>query len=211
MYVARNNPKSKVWLPINIHITHERLQIFFTKFVSWLDMHIQKPWALFLPIKGAKLITDPYGYISIDDLDKTDLRKLDPNSCPYIYQIPIDPLTRKICIMDDEWINYLKAEYETQLKTECVFTHGDNVIFKETSYKNLRGIFQHHPDPSNLTYSTVAINMFSAQFLVTLPSRYLEKYELMGDNCNNINNLSMFFTSSVLAESSDDDSNDDLN
>ena len=207
MYVERKNPQGTVWIPINIHITHERLQVFFTKFVDWLDSHVSKPWALFLPIKGSKLITDPYGYISIDNLDKNDLRLIDPSSCPYIYQIPTDPLTRQICRIDNDWIKYLQAEYESQLKEQCVFSHGDNVIFRETVYKNLRGIFQHHPDPVNPTYSTVAVNLFSAQFLVTLPSRYLEKYELTGENNNTINNLFMFFTSSVLTESEADEEN----
>ena len=154
MYVARNNPKEQVWIPINIHITHERLQIFFTKFVGWLDIHIKKPWALFLPIKGSKLITDPLGFISIDDLNKDDLKLLDPNHCAYIYQVPIDPATRQICRIDNQWIDELRTEYEHQLKEQCVFEHGDSVIFRETAYKNLRGIFQYHPDPLQPTYST---------------------------------------------------------
>jgi len=203
MYVERHNPQGKIWIPINIHITHERLQVFFTKFVDWLDLHVTKPWALFLPIKGSKLITDPYGYISLDDFSPSDIKLLDPNSCPYVYQIPTDPATKRICMMDDEWIKFLKAEYETQLKENCVFSHGDNVIFRETVYKNLRGVFQHHPDPENPTYSTVALNLFSAQFIITLPSRYLEKYDLTGDNDNNINSLGMFFTSAVLSDSSE--------
>lgn len=208
MYIERNAPKGKIWIPINIHITHERLQIFFTKFVGWLDLHLKKPWALFLPIKGSKLITDPYGFISVDDLSPEDLVLLDPTRCPYVYQIPTDPSTRKVSQMDDEWIKFLKAEYETQLKENCVFSHGDNVIFRETVYKNLRGIFQYHPDPENPTYSAVALNMFSSQFIITLPSRYLEKYDLTGDNNNTVNSLDMFFTSSVLTESSEEEALD---
>ena len=47
MYIERPSadgvrPTLKVWIPINIHITHERLQIFFTKFVDWLDVKVKK-------------------------------------------------------------------------------------------------------------------------------------------------------------------------
>lgn len=191
MYVSRNNPKCDIWIPINIHITHERLQVFYSKFVSWLDAKMSKPWALFLPIQGSKLITDPYGFISIDDVTKSDINMFDPSVCPFVYQIPIDPATRKMCQVEGEWIQYLRSEYEAKLQNECTFTQGDSVIFKETIYKNLRGIFQFHDDPTNPVYSTVAINMFSAQYLVTLPSRYLEKY--VESDAADINNLSLFF------------------
>jgi len=209
MFIARNNPQEKIWIPINMHITHERLQIFFTKFVAWLDMHMTKPWALFLPIKGSKLITDPLGFISIDDLDKNDLKLLDPSHCVYIYQVPTDPATREIGKVENSWIEYLRSEYENQLKEQCVFTHGDSVIFRETVYKNLRGIFQYHPDPVNPTYSTVAVNMFSAQFIVTVPSRYLEKH-IQTDPPATLNTLSMFFTAaSPYGPGSESDNEDD--
>jgi len=205
MYIERPDaqgvyPMLDQWIPINIHITHERLQIFFTKFVDWLDSRVKKPWALFLPIKGAKLITDPYGYISFNNIDKSDFKLLDPGCCPFVYQVPTDPATREHCVVQGDWIEYLRGEYESQLKAQCVFSEGEDVIFRETVYKNLRGIFQHHPDPTNPNYSTVAVNMFSTQFLVTLPSRYLERY-VPGDGQNTINKLAMFFTSNAVAES----------
>ncbi len=201
MYISRGNPKEELWLAINIHITHERLQVFFTKFVAWLDLHVKKPYSIFLPIKGAKLITDPYGFLAIDDLTKEDLKALDPTHCSFIYQIPIDPCTRKVSQVENEWIQSLRLEYEDQLKDDCTFASGESVLFKETVYKNLRGIFQYHPDPTHPIYSTVAINMFSAQFLVTIPSRYLEKCVAM--EASSVNNLAMFFTSSALTWNSE--------
>jgi hypothetical protein len=204
MYISRGNPKEAQWIPINIHITHERLQIFFTKFVAWLDHHIEKPWSLFLPIKGSKLITDPYGFISIDDWTKADIKMLEPTHCPFVYQVPIDPATRQVSKVENEWIQYLRNEYETQLTRDCTFSPGEDVLFRETVYKNLRGIFQYHPDPQNPVYSTVAVNMFSTQFLVTVPSRYLERYS--ETEPNTINKLSMFFVANTsLSEEIEDE------
>ena len=191
MYISRNNPKEEIWIPINIHITHERLQVFYSKFVAWLDTKMSKPWSLFLPIQGSKLITDPYGFISIDNVTPSDLAMFDPSVCRFVYQIPIDPATRKICQVEGGWIRQLKLEYEEKLSSECKFSPGDDVIFRETIYKNLRGVFQFHDDPQNPVYSTVAINMFSAQYIVTLPSRYLEKYS--ETEPFEVNNLKLFF------------------
>jgi hypothetical protein len=208
MFVQRRNPRAEVWYPINIHITSERLQIFFSKFVEWLERNLDKPFALFLPIKGGQLISDPYGFISIDGVTKEDLAKFAPGLCDYVYQVPTDTVTHKPITVEKEWVESLKAEYERQLHEECAFTHGDSVLFKETAYKNLRAIFQHFMDTDQV-YSRVLVNTFSAQFMVTVPTRYLEKVDPVTLGSSVMNKLDMFFIENVSFNEEEDDLSDE--
>lgn len=174
------------WLPINIHATREKFSDFFRDFVSWLDSNLDKrSYALFLPIKGDKLITDPYGFLSVENFKKSDVPGLTDPNCRFVYQIPTDPLTRTIVQVEDSWIQELVSEYDNRISVCKSFKNQERVIFKETAYKGLRGIFINYID-SGKYYALVQVHMFSADHIITVPAKYLESAPVLEDEKSSV-------------------------